>query len=98
LRDALCLEGLHDLRHQSRQLALRLDRVLAPDDVVADEGEIVADEHATPKGDADGERFVMAVSQSDGVGVVAVGTTKRKHAEVARTVRSESVMLLDNFM
>jgi hypothetical protein len=55
--------------------------VLALDDVIAVEGEIVTNEDAAAERDADREMLVVAVPQADGVGVVAVGALEREDPE-----------------
>lgn len=72
----LCLtfecQGFHDLRDERGEFMLRTDGVLALHHVVGTEGHVVTDEHPRTEGDADGEVFVVAVPQSDGIGVVTV--------------------------
>src|SRR5262249_54784858 len=66
LRDALSLQGLDDLSDQSRQLPLGFQRMLAPDDVIADEGEIVTDEDPASERDTDRKALVVpAISSND---------------------------------
>jgi hypothetical protein len=60
--------------------------VFALDDVIADESEVVADKNSTSECDADGERFVVRISQTDHIGIVAVRTSQRHDAEEAHPV------------
>jgi hypothetical protein len=57
LRDALVLQRPYDIGEQCGKFPPRLDGVLAPDDVIADEGEVVADEAARAERDPDGKLF-----------------------------------------
>src|SRR5262249_49603030 len=98
LRDALRLKRLHDFGDESRQLALGLYGVLSPDNVVADESEVIADEYPRAERDADREGLVVRIAQADKVTVVAVGTPERHHAEVARAVFGDGVVLFGNLM
>lgn len=72
LRDALGLKRCHDLGHKARKFALCLDRMFAPDDLIADKSEVVTDEHRGTECDADGKRFVTAVPQANRVRLVAI--------------------------
>ena len=68
--------------------------MLAPDDVIANEGEVVTDKDPAAKGNADREALVVRVAQAQRVGVVAIGALQRHEAEVPGTVRCDGVGLL----
>jgi hypothetical protein len=59
LGNTLGLQGLHDFRYQPRQFPLGFEGVLSPDYLIANEGEVVTDEHARTKGNPDREGTVI---------------------------------------
>lgn len=81
LHRSLSSQGLDDRRNKARKVALGICRVLALDDVIADEGEIVAYEDAAAERDPDREGSVVAVAKADRVGVIPVRRAQREHAE-----------------
>lgn len=89
---------LDHVLHQAGQVALGVRRVFAPDDVIGEEGQIVAAEHSAAEANADGEGFVVAVAQGDGVFVAAVGAFQRQHAKVAHAVLAHPVVLVHHLM
>ena len=66
--------------------------------MVSHEGEVVADEDAAPEGDANRERPVVGVPQTDDVAVVPVCAPQGHGPEVAHPVMSSGVVFLDDFV
>ena len=91
----LLCQGLDDAGDQARKVALRVGGVFPPHHHVGAEGQIVADEDLAAERDADGEALVVAVPETDHIGVGAVGRLEGEHAEVAKPVGGDGVMLLD---
>lgn len=98
LRDPLVAERLHDLGQESGQLALGLDGVLALDDMIANEGGVVADKYPRAKCNTYWEAFVMRIAQAHNIAVVPIRTAKCQEAKVARSVWHDCVIFLDDLM
>jgi hypothetical protein len=92
------LERLDDAGNDAGKITLGVRRVAALDNVVAREGEVIANENATAEANPDRKLLVVAVPQADHIGVVAIGRLQRQDAEVARTIRGDGVVFLDNLM
>ena len=82
------------LADEPRQVTLGVGGVPALDDVIGDEGRVVADEDARAERDAYGEGFVVAVAEAHGVLVSGVGAAERQEPEVASAVRCHPVVLV----
>jgi hypothetical protein len=93
LGHSLVLEGPHDVREERRQFPLRLHGVLAADNVVGAEREIVTNHNSTAERDANRQRLVVGVSRAEHAGVLAVGRAQRHDAEVARAVFGDAMVL-----
>jgi hypothetical protein len=55
-------ERLDELRHQGRQIALAVGRMLAPDDLLGHERHVIADEDAAAEADRDAPRLLVPVA------------------------------------
>jgi hypothetical protein len=98
LRLALFGERFDELSDQARQIALGVCGVLAPDDMIRDETQVVADEDLGAEGDADRKGLVVAIPEAHRVGIAGVGTAQRQQAEIAQSVLGDTVMLFDHLM
>ena len=92
------LERLDNARDDAGKITLGIRRVAALDDVIAAEGEVVADEDTAAEADPARELLVVAVSQSHHVGVIAIGALQHQDAEVAHPVRGDRMVLFGDLM
>lgn len=95
---ALVGQGLDDLPDDAGEVALQVRGVLALDDRISEEREVIANEDARAKADAHGETAVVAVTEPYGVLVAAVGRAQRQQAEIASSVLGDAVVLADDLV
>jgi hypothetical protein len=91
-------ERLNDLHKQTGKFALGIGGVPTPYDVIAEEREVLTHEDLAAERNTNGRRFVVAIAQTQGVGVPRVRGAKGHKPEVPHTVVIEGVVLFDDFM
>ena len=72
--------------------------MLAPDDVIAVEREVVANKNLSAERDADGELLIIAVPKSYRICVVTVWTLEGQQSEVPHTVFGDAVVFFHDLM
>lgn len=91
-------ERFDDLPDKAGKVPLQVERVLALDDCIAREGEVVANEGARAEAYANRKFPVVAVTQADHVGVARVFALEREDTEEAHTVRRDAEVLLNDLV
>src|SRR4051794_31169057 len=72
--------------------------MLAADNMIRTEGEVIADKDARAEGNADGQALVMRVSKTQHIGIVTVRATQAQDAKVAHPVRRCRMVLFSDFV